>query len=369
MPQVGVQQQSSAEQSASLARVETALATIPTAQILELLITQEKRKILTQMMASSGTGSSSHEYKDESERAEILEAHFFEPKQPSPFSFSELALHPIARISEKFIGDLPEQVKNLIFYFYNHKLCLSNRVDIYNRLLLYGKPGTGKSHLFKVLARELQVPSLAFSASFFADKYIGEASRKIRKAFAVAKNQNRPFLIFLDEIDALAATRTSSANTEHRGTLITLLTELQEIQNNKNIFVVAATNDLASLDAAARDRFSGSLSEIKELSIPQKTKFIMKLFTEKSLLTDNKLAERLAIVTSNNFSNRDLEYIVTTAKLMQFKDKSEFPEEDVKHLCAYLRRAIISTGKQCLFADRCPSSSWFGSLAPACPGI
>jgi ATP-dependent 26S proteasome regulatory subunit len=111
---------------------------------------------------------------------------------------------------------MPGQIKNVIGYFNNHDELKQKNVRIFNRVLLHGKPGAGKTHLVKVLSDELQVPLLKFSASFFADKYIGESSRRIRMAFDVVKKHEGPIFIFIDEIDALAPKRSENMHQEHR---------------------------------------------------------------------------------------------------------------------------------------------------------
>ncbi len=141
----------------------------------------------------------------------------------------EKAIDIYERISKKYIGTVPSQVRDVIFYFGNQEECIQKNITLCNRALLHGKPGTGKTHLVSVAAEELEIPLLLFSASFFADKYIGESSRRIRKAFTVAKEYNKPIFVFIDEIDALASKRQDNMHNEHRATLITLLTELQEL--------------------------------------------------------------------------------------------------------------------------------------------
>jgi ATP-dependent 26S proteasome regulatory subunit len=191
-----------------------------------------------------------------------------------------------------------------------------------------------------------------FSASFFADKYIGETSRRVRKAFDGARAHNKPVFVFIDELDALATKRKDSTHEEHRATLITLLTELQELQDNKNIFVFAATNDLEALDPAIKDRFAGSVCEIKQLTTEQKALLYKKMFADKNMKIDDiELVNRLAAVTNDTFSNRDIDYIVTTALLKKFADCQQNKRCD-EHITKYVRLAMDSTGKTGSFYSR-----------------
>lgn len=340
--------------------IEEALSKMPIEKIIELLIAKEKsqlvRGILENVTGAHSTASSAASAASTT-KEENKEAHFFEPRMPKPLLDEEKNKSATQAISEKYIGNVPNQIADLIFYFTHHKECMANNVGIWNRLLLHGKPGMGKSHLVKVLAQELQVPLLSFSASFFPDKYIGEASRKLRKVFDIAIKLNQPVLIFIDHIDAIATKRTLSTPDEYRKTLATLSTELQAIQNNKNIFFIAATNDLQSLDLAVIDRFSGSICEIKALATDQRAKLLMKLFADNNLPADFNLAKRLAEITDDKFSNRELGSIVIMAKHNQFQDQIENPQAYKKHLCTYLKQVLRATGKECSFRETCPSGN------------
>jgi len=250
--------------------------------------------------------------------------------------------------------------------------------------LLYGSPGTGKSWLAQVVAEELQVPYISVSASIFADKYIGESSRKIRKLFDIAKSVNGPVIIFIDEIDAIATQRTGYTHEEHRGALITLLTELQDIQKNNDMYVIAATNvDPTNtletqkdsferkpiLDPAVKDRFAGSMAEIKKLDEENRAKLLMKFFDDyyvdtrfKDALTglldhsktrnvyNSEFAQRLSKVLGNDkFSNREIQYVVISAQLKRVNALLLNPVNE-HHFAHYVREAIESTGKKASYA-------------------
>jgi SpoVK/Ycf46/Vps4 family AAA+-type ATPase len=204
--------------------------------------------------ASVGGSADVQEIKDEQDP----EAHFFRPRKSKQLTSKEKEIAIEARIGKRYIGEIPSQVKDAIFYFSNHEECVRDNVEIYNRVLLYGKPGTGKTQLVNIASEELEVPLFSFNASFFVDEYI-ETLHKIRKAVEAAKKLNRPVWIFIKEIDALAG----NINSENRRTLMLLLTEIQDLQDNKNIFVFFSMNDLGALDPALRDKFAGSVCEIK----------------------------------------------------------------------------------------------------------
>ncbi len=336
-----------------LEKLDELLARIPTDEFLQHITDQEKRKFLKALF----------EYNKDTENSPKNSegSYHFEPRQPAPLTNEQKTIPIHERIKKKFIGDLPGRINDLIFYFSNQELCLKNNKSIYNRILLHGQPGTGKSHLVKVLAEELQVPYFYFPASFFADKYIGETSKKIRAAFACAKNLKKPVIIFIDEIDGLASKRKDNTHDEQRASLVTLLTEMQDLQQNKNIFIFVATNDLKALDPAIKDRFAGSICEIKPLTLEERAAMFKKAFKEHGITIEDNFAKRLAEVTNTttkdeetknkilNFSNRDIESIATTVAFRQFAECHKDKANCNKHLCHYARKVIDETGKKASF--------------------
>jgi len=343
-----------------------------TPDVLKLKAIHEQQQVIEALLESERTDTIEPVKSFNNTDTENLdkEAHFFEPKKPKKLS-DEIKKKPVIdRIKERFIGDIPPEIVTAISYFEHHQEYLDNNVEITNGVLLPGEPGTGKTFLFKVMTEELEIPSLHFSASFFADKYIGEASRKIRRAFEVAKNSKGPFIIFIDEIDAIGTKRKDSTHDEQRGTLITLLTEIQELSTNKNVLIMVATNDIEALDPAVTDRFPATC-HIERLNREQRKAFILKLFKDKNLLSPDsvELANRLAEATEKyqcgylsdaekhvdpkrqkmslkdcSYSNRDIEYIVTTGKARQFTDCTINKKDCDKKLCAYFADVMNKMG-------------------------
>ena len=74
-------------------------------------------------------------------------------------------------------------------------------------VLLHGPPGTGKTLLAKAVAHETNAHFMRVVGSELVQKYIGEGARLVREAFDLAKKKS-PTIIFIDEIDAVGASRT-----------------------------------------------------------------------------------------------------------------------------------------------------------------
>ena len=118
-------------------------------------------------------------------------------------------------------------------------------------ILLYGKPGTGKTLIAKAIAGEASVPFISMSGSEFIEMFAGLGASRVRKLFEKAKKIS-PCIVFIDEIDAIGARRTggSGAETENNQTLNQLLVEMDGFDTDQTVIVLAATNRPEMLDKA-----------------------------------------------------------------------------------------------------------------------
>ncbi len=117
--------------------------------------------------------------------------------------------------------------------------------------LICGPPGCGKTLIAKALATEAAVNFVSVKGPELLSMYVGESERGLRDVFRKAR-QAAPCIIFFDEIDALASTRSRGGNDSgvSARVLSQLLTELDGIEELKGVFVLAATNRLDLLDPA-----------------------------------------------------------------------------------------------------------------------
>ncbi len=119
-------------------------------------------------------------------------------------------------------------------------------------VLLVGPPGTGKTLLGKAVAGEAGVPFFSLSGSDFVEMFVGVGAARVRDMFqqAVAK---APCIVFIDELDALGKTRGTSVvggHDEREQTLNALLVEMDGVNSNSGVIVMAATNRPETLDPA-----------------------------------------------------------------------------------------------------------------------
>ena len=116
-------------------------------------------------------------------------------------------------------------------------------------VLLHGPPGTGKTLLAKAVADESGAKFFAQSAASFVEMFVGLGAARIRRLFRKARKA-RPAIIFIDELDAVGATRGKDISGEKDQTLNQLLVEMDGFEGADDLVVIAASNLIEKLDPA-----------------------------------------------------------------------------------------------------------------------
>lgn len=117
-------------------------------------------------------------------------------------------------------------------------------------ILLYGPPGTGKTMLAKAVATESEANFISVKGPEFLSKWVGESEKAVRETFRKAR-QAAPCIIFFDEVDAITPMRGTSSDSHVTERVISqILTELDGLEELRDVTVIAATNRPDIIDPA-----------------------------------------------------------------------------------------------------------------------
>ncbi|KAG8077504.1 hypothetical protein GUJ93_ZPchr0007g5566 [Zizania palustris] len=208
-------------------------------------------------------------------------------------------------------------------------------------ILLHGHPGTGKTHVVRALIGACSQGNrrIAYFARKGADclgKYVGDAERQLRLLFQVAE-RCQPSIIFFDEIDGLAPSRSRQQDQTHNSVVATLLSLLDGLKSRGSVIVIGATNRPDAIDPALRrpGRFD------REIYFPLPTfedrSAILSLHTKN---WPSPISDAFLSVIANQtvgYAGADLQSICTQAAINALKrncplqDILRFAEEGFEH--------------------------------------
>jgi proteasome regulatory subunit len=224
------------------------------------------------------------------------------------------------------IGGLEEQVveikETVELPLKKPELFINIGIEPPKGVLLYGPPGTGKTLLAKAVANETNATFIKIVASEFVKKYIGEGARLVRGVFELAKEKS-PSIIFIDEIDAIAAKRlksSTSGDREVQRTLMQLLAEMDGFEGRGDVGIVAATNRPDILDPALLR--PGRFDRFIEVPIPNEDgrMEILKIHTRNMSLEED-VDVRLIASLSEGASGADLKAICTESGMFAIREE------------------------------------------------
>jgi transitional endoplasmic reticulum ATPase len=212
-------------------------------------------------------------------------------------------------------------------------------------ILLYGPPGTGKTALAKAIANESDANFISIKGPELVSKWVGESAKGIRKVFHKAR-QVSPCIIFFDEIDSIAQKRradSSGSSGEHDSILNQLLTEMDGLEELKEVVVIGATNRPDLLDAALLR--PGRFDRIVYVSIPDKESRlkIFQIHTKSMPLKGVDLVELSE--KTEGYTGADIEALCREAAMLALRENIEIKFIEKKHFENAMGKILPSVSK------------------------
>jgi proteasome regulatory subunit len=194
-------------------------------------------------------------------------------------------------------------------------------IDPPSGVLLHGPPGTGKTLMAKAVANQTDATFIKMAGSELVHKFIGEGAKLVRDLFELAR-QHEPSVLFIDEIDAIAAKRTdskTSGDAEVQRTMMQLLSEMDGFEDRGEVRIIAATNRFDMLDRAILR--PGRFDRLIEVPKPDEEgrEQIFRIHTREMNLADGVTFADLAEKT-DDFSGAELASLATEAGMFAIRD-------------------------------------------------
>lgn len=237
-------------------------------------------------------------------------------------------------LSWEQIGGLKEQIQEIqeVVELPLKKPKLFEKVGIQppKGVLLHGPPGTGKTLLAKAVAASTNSTFIEIVGSELVQKFIGEGAKLVKEVFELAR-EKAPSIIFIDEIDALAAKRIeigTSGEREVQRTFMQLLAEIDGFKPLGDVKVIGATNRKDILDDALVR--PGRLDRMIEVPIPDKYAIqqIFEIHT-KSMKLCKKVNLSEIVSKLEGYSGAEIKAVCTEAGYFAIRsDRSMILHED-----------------------------------------
>lgn len=229
------------------------------------------------------------------------------------------------------VREAKEELKEIVDFLKNPKKFLDIGAKIPKGVLLMGAPGTGKTMLARAVAGEANVPFFHMSASEFIEMFVGVGASRVRDLFKQAKKM-APSIIFVDEMDAVGRIRGAGlggGHDEREQTLNQILVEMDGMETDDRVIVMAATNRPDVLDPALLRPGRFDRRVVLDLPDINDREAILKIHTKNKPLAEGVQLRAVAERTPG-FSGADLANLVNEAAIFAARnDRKEVIQSDL----------------------------------------
>lgn len=206
-------------------------------------------------------------------------------------------------------------------------------------ILLHGPPGTGKTLLAKAVASSTHSTFIQIVGSELVQKFIGEGAKLVKEIFQLAR-EKAPSIIFIDEIDALAATRIdigTSGEREVQRTFMQLLSEIDGFKPLGNVKIIGCTNRKDILDPAIIR--PGRLDRLIKVPIPDEKGIgeILRIYTRRMNI-DKKVNLKSIVKKMEGFAGAEIKSVCTEAGYFALRNnRKSITEKDFLNAISKIR--------------------------------
>ncbi|MDD9954435.1 MAG: AAA family ATPase [Candidatus Woesearchaeota archaeon] len=260
------------------------------------------------------------------------------------FNVEQFVIVDTPKIPWSQVGGLEHQVREIkeVVELPLQKPELFKKVGIQppKGILLYGPPGTGKTLLAKAVATATNSTFIEVVGSELVQKFIGEGAKLVKEIFELAR-EHAPAIVFIDELDSLAAKRIdlgTSGEREVQRTFMQFLAEIDGFKNLDNVKIIGATNRKDILDPAIIR--PGRLDRLIEVPNPDKEGLIeiFKIHT-KTMKLEKKFSVEHVLHLMKGFSGAEVKAACTEAGYFAIrKNRVTVKEKDFTDAIQKVRR-------------------------------